>query len=380
MVNIIINDLIKIPLIGNYNPINFEYRLFDKRIKQYEGQLNFREIEISNNFSIEFISTIRLEGEKQSVLLSNFSNVYFEIDQKSLFINISLTYDNIFQIFEKLTLFFNTEFEASSLSYDCFSTSMNCNFSCNYCIFNCNSKNKFQYYPIIIANNFINKIRNIIDIIAKPKYKYIRIMGGETLIDLDDFDDVINYIHGHYNKIDNIWIYTNLSININEFIERVNKILEGDKVKKITIIFTSDSMNIEFSNRIKNELLMNQYIRNIHTIIEEFKNNNKILIASNLMYTTYNETLNTALNLYNIGVNFVQISYDEFLDRDKSLIVRDNIHNIYNDIERIGIKRLKPNLSNTMWFHFSISIGKYDIYQCKYSFNSDYIIAKLNNY
>ena len=105
-----------------------------------------------------------------------------------------------------------------------------------------------------------------------------------------------------------------------------------------------------------------------------------ILFFSNLMYIDFNETYKTAIELYELGVEFIQISYDEFSDMETSYEIKRDITNIYNKIESNGMKRLKPNLGNVMWYHFFINMDDVNVYQCKFSFKSDYIIAQLNNY
>ena len=381
MVNIVLNNDIKIKLIGNFNPINFNYNLTSKRFDKYEGELIFKDILNSQTIeNLSKITNIKLVGEKTEIDISNFNNYHLSLSEDFKTFKLVIKYKNIFKIFQSMTIFFNTEFEPSLQTYDCFSTSMNCNLECKYCVYSCKSNIRHPFLPINLGDYFINKIRNIINSVCLPKYNVVRIMGGETLINLDDFISVLNYINNNFEVIDDIWIYTNLTVNVDDFINIIKKEIEKDKIKKITIIFTSDSLNYNKSERIKKKIIMNKYIENIRKVIENFKNNTKILIASNLMYTEYDETLKTALNLYSMGVEFIQISYDEFSNISKSIEIKTNISKIYKDIENKGIKRLKPNLSNVMWYHFFISIDDTDIYQCKFSFKSDYIIAQLNNY
>lgn len=381
MVNIVLNDDIKINLVGNFNPINFNYNLTSKRFGRYEGELIFKDILNSININNSLnIKSIKLVGEKDEIDISNFINYYLTLSNNNNTFKLILKYENIFNIFHILTTFFNDEFEPSLQTYDCFSTSMNCNLECSYCVYSCKSNIKYPFLPIKLGDYFIKGIRNIINKVCFPKFNVVRIMGGETLINLNDFKSVLSYIKDNFNIIDDIWIYTNLTINVEGFLEIIEKEIKSDKIKKVTIIFTSDSLDYKKSERIKKEKIMFKYIQNISKVINYFKHNDKILIASNLMYTKYDETLKTALQLYNMGVEFIQISYDEFSGMDKSYIIKNDISKIYNEIEMNGIRRLKPNLSNVMWYHFFISIDDTDIYQCKFSFKSNYIIAQLNNY
>lgn len=376
MVDIVINNESIIPLIGNFNPVNFYYNISEKRFDKYEGELIFKDIEFKGE--ITTIKTFKLIGKYGSLSLNDFKSSFIKKNENS--IKINLKFSNIFEVFERTTEFFNKEFEPSKQTYDCYSTSMNCNLSCEYCVYGCNNHKKYLFHHPIIHNSYVNKIRHIINKVCNPMFNVIRIMGGETLIDINDFHTILNHVKNNYDKIDDIWIYTNLTINVEKFINIINKFKTEDKIKKITIIFTSDSLDERISNRIHNKSTMETYINNIRSVINEYKNDSKILIASNLMYINHNDTFTTACKLYDYGVQYIQISYDEFSSYDRSLVIKEDITKVYDSIEYLGIKRLKPNLGKVMWYHFFIDIGNDNVFQCKFSFKSNYVISKLNNY
>ena len=379
MVNLIINEDYIVPFVGNFNPINFHYNLTSNRIYPKEGEVIFKDIENNLDTPLSNIYTLSIKGEKNKVQISNFitSNINYSENNKTM--TITLKFKNLFDIFEKLTMFFNLEFDPSHQTYDCFSTSMNCNLSCDYCVYSCNSNVHHPYLSLDIGHYYITQVREIIDRITNPEFKVARIMGGETLININDFNDVLDYIKRNYEYLDDLWIYTNLTINVDKFINIVHRELEIGKIKKFTIIFTSDSLN-DKSQRIHSPSIMNNYVNNIKTIIKEFKNDPRVLIASNLMFTDEDETYNTAIALYNMGVQFIQISYDEFSSEEEALRIKSSITKVYNRISDSGIKRLKPNLGKVMWYHFFITVDNDCLYQCKFSFKSDYVISRLNNY
>lgn len=377
MVNLIING-VSIDFIGTHNPINFYYNLTENRFLPKEGELVLKEIYYKGNI-INNINDIKLKKDNFELDLSSFNNVSIKIENNLLW--IILKYNNIFDIFSKATIFFNNIFEGAFGTYNCFSTSMNCNLSCPYCIYSCDNHIRYPKTNFHLGNYYIKSVIDTIDSICKPKYETIRIMGGETLININDFKNTVKYAKNVLNKkLKDMWIYTNLTINVNEFIKVIDKYLEDNISEKITIIFTSDSFDYTKSKRITNENIMKKYISNVKNIIDHYKNNDRVLTASNLMYIDYDECYNTAKRLYDLGLKFLQISYDEFTDRSIANDITKDVHNIYCRLENEGIKRLKQNLGTTMWYHFFINNGSENIYQCKYSFKADYVISKLNNY
>lgn len=377
MVNLVI-DGVSINFIGTHNPINFYYNLTENRFYQKEGELIFKEIYYDGNITNN-ISNITLSKNNYILDLSNFINISVKTENNLLW--IVLKYENIFDVFERTTEFFNKIFKGSFSTYNCFSTSMNCNLSCPYCIYSCNNHIKYPKSNFSLGNYYIKEVINTIDKICEPKYETIRIMGGETLINIQDFENTVKYATKVINKpLKDMWIYTNLTINVDEFIKIVDRYLEKNVSEKITIIFTSDSFDYTKSKRITNKNLMIKYISNVEKIINHYKNNDRVLTASNLMYIDYDECYKTAKELYELGLKFLQISYDEFADRNIVATIINNIHSIYCRLENEGIKRLKQNLGTTMWYHFFINNGEGNIYQCKYSFLADYTISKLNNY
>lgn len=377
MVKLILNE-VPIDFVGTHNPINFYYNLTDNRFSQKEGELVLKEIYYKENI-INNIIDIKLKKDNFELNLSNFSNINIKIENNLLW--IILKYNNIFDIFLKATVFFNNIFKGSFGTYNCFFTSMNCNLSCPYCIYSCDNLIRYPKTNFHLGNYYIKSVIDTIDSICKPKYETIRIMGGETLININDFKNTVKYAKRVLNKeLKDMWIYTNLTINVDEFIKVIDKYLEDNISEKITIIFTSDSFDYTKSKRITNENIMKKYISNVKNIIDHYKNNDRVLTASNLMYINYDECYNTAKKLYSLGLKFLQISYDEFIDRNIANNIINDIHNIYCNLEKEGIKRLKRNLGTNMWYHFFINNGSENIYQCKYSFKADYVISKLNDY
>lgn len=376
MVKLLINDTY-FDFVGTHNPVNFYYNLTQNRYSQYEGELILKEIE--GKINTTDIKNISLMCNSFILNLSEFEKI--NIKQQNNFFTLNIKFKDIFKIFEQATIFFNNIFKRANSTYHCFSTSMNCNLDCPYCIYGCSSNVKHQEVKYHLADFYIKKIIGIIDSVCNPEYDAMRFMGGETLMNMNSFKSTVEYGKSlMLKKLKDIWIYTNLTINIDEFIKFIDEYLEKTISEKITITFTSDSFDYKVSKRISNELLMKQYKENCIKVINHYKNNDRVIIASNLMYISNDECYNTAKILYNLGLKFLQISYDEFTSRNQIDNIINNISNIYKKLEKEGFKRLKNNLGKTMWFHFFINNGEENVFQCKYSFKSDYVISKFNNY
>lgn len=376
MVKLLINDTY-FDFVGTHNPVNFYYNLTQNRYSQYEGELILKEIE--GKINTTDIKNISLMCNSFILNLSEFEKV--NIKQQNNFFTLNIKFKDIFKIFEQAAIFFNNVFKRANSTYHCFATSMNCNLDCPYCIYGCSNDIKHQEPKYYLADFYIKKVIGIIDNVCNPEYDAIRIMGGETLIDMNSFKYTVEYGKSlMLKKLKDIWIYTNLTINVDEFIKFIDECLEKNISEKITIAFTSDSFDYKISKRINNELLMKQYKENCIKVINHYKNNDRVLIASNLMYISNDECYKTAKILYDLGLEFLQISYDEFTSRNKIDNIINNISNIYKKLEKEGFKRLKNNLGKTMWFHFFINNGEENVFQCKYSFKSDYVISKFNNY
>ena len=176
-----------------------------------------------------------------------------------------------------------------------------------------------------------------------------------------------------------MWIYTNYTINVKKFLNDIDNILKI--VNHITIVITSDSLDYKNSLRIKDEKTMNVYKDNIISTSKYLNNNSKITLATNLMYLDKTNCFNTAYELYNLGVTYIQIAYNEFLiDSEEYGKICKDITEIFNKLQTMGIQRLKPNLGNTLWVHFMINDLNGDIYNSKLNFKTDYPITMMNDY
>ena len=146
------------------------------------------------------------------------------------------------------------------------------------------------------------------------------------------------------------------------------------------LVITSDSLDYNKSLRLRNESIMNQYINNIKNTREKTLNDDKLTMATNIMYLNKEETLKTALTLYDMGVNFIQLAYDEFTSIDESEEIKRNLNSIFEELKAKGIPRLKPNLGQNLWLHFMVNDGEVEIYRSKLCLGTDYVVSVMNDY
>lgn len=380
MVQINING-ISIPLVGAHSPINFSFHLTSHRIKKYEGELNLNRIRYVGE-DIKEIKDISISNGLNSFSLNSFINQ--NINQCDGEITLNLKFEDIFSIYDSVLKILSSSYVHNESTYDCYSTSMKCNLSCNYCMLGCDYHHKsFPNSNFILGEHFIKKIKDITLSNVNSKKRAIRLMGGETLIDIKNLIDTFKFAlkMNNQEKLDDVWIYTNYTINVDKFLDEVIGYI-SENSKHITIVATTDSFHFEKSVRTPSEKMCKLLYNNIKKTCDKYRDNNKISVVSNVMYIDKETTKKTTEELYKLGVSYVQIAYDEFLKAgDITSTILPKIREIYSEIETIGIKRLKPNLGKTMWVHFSVSDDDHEIYRSKYSFKSkEDVLSFLNDY
>lgn len=386
MVYLKINNY-KLKLTSTVSPFNFVYDPLNNKKFEHDGYLNLRELFVKK----EYIEKIVEEGLRNLLLINeneikidllkdsiNYSFNHLKKDENLLTIN--LNYMNIFEQYKKFINFMSKSFILPKHTYDCFTTSYVCNLSCPYC-FQGSIHNKNDYKRKIFYNYYEDDIKEIMEINKKTlsvNKHSARIMGGEPFVDFDTFKYVFNKTNTLLDNIDDLWIYSNFTTNIDKFSNYIEYMLK--KVKKITIVITSDTFDCKKSLRIPNQSLMVKHIENLKLITKKYSNNPRIRIASSLIFIDKKTTLNTAIELVKLGIEFLQITFDEFTPPSKCKQIQKNITSIYNILEKLNFSRLKPNLGKYVWLHFSIIENHIEIYRSKLAFSCDYTISKSNDY
>lgn len=387
MVYVIINGKYEIPLIGALSPLNFMYGLLNYRNSQFEGEVYLNRLkcdskEILNNLnSIESISLVNEEGLK--VDIDSIVNVNSKLENGDL--SISIKVSNVFTIYDRIMWLLSKTYDCTSRPYDCYSTSMKCNLSCEYCLFGCTPEEiNIKHHPrsnFLLGEYFIKKIKDITVKHINSNERSIRLMGGETLLDLDDFVETFKFAVKLNDKdmLDDVWIYTNYTINVDKFLEIVDNLILKH-TKHLTIVATTDSYDSKCSIRIKDENMLSRVYDNIKKTCDKYKDNKSVSVVSNIMHTTVEASLNNIMKLHELGITYIQMSYDEFSLKDKALNeLIPEIRFVYKRMEEMGIKRLKQNLGKTMWVHFSIEDGDHEIFRSKYSVKSDTDVLSFQN-
>lgn len=387
MVYVIINGKYEIPLIGALSPLNFMYGLLNYRNSQFEGEVYLNRLkcdskEILNNLnSIESISLVNEEGLK--VDIDGIVNVNSKLENGDL--SISIKVSDVFTIYDRIMWLLSKTYDCTSRPYDCYSTSMKCNLSCEYCLFGCTPDEiNIKHHPrsnFLLGEYFIKKIKDITVKHINSNERSIRLMGGETLLDLDDFVETFKFAVKLNDKdmLDDVWIYTNYTINVDKFLEIVDNLILKH-TKHLTIVATTDSYDSKCSIRIKDENMLSRVYDNIKKTCDKYKDNKSVSVVSNIMHTTVEASLNNIMKLHELGITYIQMSYDEFSLKDKALNeLIPEIRFVYKRMEEMGIKRLKQNLGKTMWVHFSIEDGDHEIFRSKYSVKSDTDVLSFQN-
>lgn len=299
--------------------------------------------------------------------------------------SISFTYEDIFEFYDEFSEFLYKIFKIPNQSYDCFETSQKCNLRCPYC-FQGDKRNTFKNrHKYEISNYFIEKIMKINFKHMKNSAATMRLMGGEPLLDLEvfkyTFEQQVKIMKKLNKPIDDLWIYTNYTTNkIHNFLDYVDSCILKH-IKHLTIVATSDSLDINKSLRIKNQKIMDRYKYNIKETSKRFKDDDRVTLATNLMFSNYEESKKTALDLVDLGVEYIQIAYDEFTSVENGEIIKPQLTKIFEELEKRKIPRLKPNLGNNVWLHFSIMLeNENEVYRSKLGLKADYNVSTMNDY
>lgn len=388
MVYLKIND-IRIEFKAKFTPLNFHYNIYDSGINNQSGNLILSQLIISKN-DYEYLKEIEI----QTLILQNNTH-YLNLSEKSIIINkclnkedennytitISIRYDNVFDFYDYFYGEIHNFFKTPYSSYDCLSTGNVCNLKCPYC-----TQGEIHIKPEFKMNlDYIlyhDKIKKIIEINQKHgvTVNKSRLMGGETFYNFDSFKRSFNeLISLNDENIDDLWIYTNYTMNVDKFLDYIEYMLT--KVKHITLVITSDSLDYNKSLRISDKKTMEKYINNIKETCERYSTDSRVTIATNNMFITEEESLKTVKSLYNMGINLIQLAYNEFSNINDGNNIRFKLSNIFETLEKDNIPRLKPNLGSVVWLHFSVCEGEVEIYRSKLSlFSTEYKPSVLNDY
>lgn len=385
MVYLKIDDYI-IEFYATTSPLNFGYDINNSGLTNKCGTLNLHEV-ILNKEVIEKI--INKKPSKLYLIKDNFE-LDLTKNVRSIFIgkerigqnilSFSIEYYDVFEYYDYFTKNISKIFNPPTMSYDCFATSNVCNLNCPYCTQG-KEHNKVEFKMRLNYEIFHNYIKSVIDTNFKNfpiKRKTARLMGGETFLDMNSFKNAYNSLRKIVPKIDDLWIYTNYTINTDLFLEYWEEMKKN--VEHLMLVITSDSLDYNKSLRLRNESIMNQYINNIKNTREKTLNDKKITMATNIMYLSKEETLKTALTLYDMGVNFIQLAYDEFTNIEESEEIKKNLNSIFEELKVKGIPRLKPNLGQNLWLHFMVNDGEVEIYRSKLCLGTDYVVSVMNDY
>lgn len=379
-------DNYKTEFYATNSPLNFSYDINTGGLNNKQGNLHLSDIFVSDNL-LEYLK----DNKPNKIYLIN-DNFKLEITKnaKSIFISrdkiqeklvsISIEYYDVFEYYDYFTKNISKLFNPPTMSYDCFTTSNVCNLNCPYCTQG-KEHNKVEFKMRLNYEIFHNYIKNVIDTNFKNlpiKMKTARLMGGETFLDMNSFKNAYNSLRKIVPKIDDLWIYTNYTINTDLFLEYWEEMKKN--VEHLMLVITSDSLDYNKSLRLRNESIMNQYINNIKNTREKTLNDKKITMATNIMYLSKEETLKTALTLYDMGVNFIQLAYDEFTNIEESEEIKRNLNSIFEELKVKGIPRLKPNLGQNLWLHFMVNDGEVEIYRSKLCLGTDYVVSVMNDY
>lgn len=376
--------------IGANTPINFNFDVFKDREYQKQGTLFLQELYLNKDLTLEEITSVSLIGNdltNNNLLKYEFKDhlsVNLFKSKRNLY-TLVFSFKDVFKEYDNFTKFLYSVFNPPLQTYDCFTTSYLCNLKCPYCIEGIEHKNFKNRMNYDITKHFIQDVMRINFKNIHKRRNTIRLMGGETFLNLDTFDYTfkkqVEFITELKEPIEELWIYTNYTTNnIKEVLNYLNtEVLKH--VNHIMLVITSDSLDYKKSYRITSKELMNKFIDNIKLSAELLKNNKKITLASNIMYIDYETTLNIAKTLYDMGVTYIQLAYDEYSSLEDAESSRINLSKIFNELQNYGIPRLKPNLGDLSWVHFSIlTENETEIYRSKLAIKADYIISKLNDY
>lgn len=381
MIYVVINDTYEIPLVSTFNPINFQYELTDKRLHKYSGVFELKDIfgklPTKDIKSIYFKKDNEISYKISKLEVQNAS-------QRDGFFDIKIIVDNIFDLAEKWLIFFNKVGEYSHNLYSNFATSSKCNLECEYCVTKSQDKTlKHTKSNFLLADHFIRKFEKIMSDNLIINRKIVRIMGGETFLDMKDFDRTYKYAVDVVGKVNRLWIYSNATVNYDKWLDYACNLLDNNEIDRLVNVITTDSFDCNKSMRIHNPKLMEKHIENVKMAAERLKKygSDKAWISSLLMLIDYDETKKTANFLRDCGFKYFQIAFDE--TEESFNILESNlklVSKLHKELRGKVMDRLKEDLGSYMWFHFDINDGDHNIYRQKAIFNVGYEIARYNSY
>lgn len=336
------------PLITRGIPFEFKYNLYKNRMSNYGGILRINFL----NFKVDYkIHSIKIESNGNMKDISGFYKI--NIINKDGYTSLEIYYDNIFSIFEEIFKFLNNNYETNNYLHICMNTSLMCNLRCEYCSMaiqkykNYNKTNKF------LAQNYIIHLLCFL-----KKFNYdngLRIMGGEPLYDLNDLEETYSFLSSINEDIKILYIYTNLTINLDKYIDFIKKI----DIPIVTVVST-DSLNYSKTRRYQSLKQIDSFKENVKKICSNNIKNHEVVYSE--VFIDLDSSIDNILFFKSCGVNKYQILIDENELNDDSIELRHTVLNFisnYLKTNNIDMVRWKRNYGNDLVVSFSIQ-DEYD--------------------
>ena len=370
MVYVKLDDTI-IPFIVRGIPLSFYYDLYKGRTKNGEGNLRIGSL-ITNIDKFDKISIII--GDNVIPIDYSSKNIIQSVDN-SIVIDVHI--DDIFKLYERVNEAMMKWYVDCGRVYVCCDTSMNCNLACPYCCVGSNIKKVYPKTNLVLADYYMRKLYNIVKSQLKSVPTSIRVIGGEPFLDMNEFDNVLNNaIRISQNNIDELWVYSNFTINIEAFSKYIDKLLELYPNLHICCTISTDSLNPKKSMRMPSEKLIQSHKNNIKLFADKYINNPNIFILFNCMYIDDNEVIDTAKYFKSNGILNYQISLDENRISEDDVKFNKSVHYRLNKKlqNELGMIRFKPNYGQTLSIFFSIRDEYNDVMRIKRNYKVDYTV------
>lgn len=362
------------------NGIKYKFKMFSSGLKitrdihennsKTDGYLVMQDLILDKHISNVYKLSFSYENNSINI---DFIKIF--VSRKKNFTSLRVYVENIFELHKKFIIFFN-KFNLNRILH-CFQLPYICNLKCPYCA---------EYKKnIFYRNDLFPSINDILLEISINK-KYIkgyntgkissRFMGGETLIDMDEF---IYNVDFYKNKIDSnneIQIYTNGTIK-NSIYNFYNYVRKNTNFKKIDLWITIDSLDITKSNRIKEKKLMDNFINNL--IYLKTIKDTRLKISFNIMYINDYETKKVISFLNKNGFNYFKIATDDTNKKNNyHKEIRVKKHNLMKKFAfSLGMKLSKNEMTYILPYHFCITNGNNSLYVDKISYNIPFNVVKI---
>lgn len=370
-------DDVKVPFVTRGTPLAFYYNLYKSRTSNNQG-----------NFRINLLETDIREFDSVDIIFDDISvNIPYTskilIEGVDSTVTIEFLIPDIFKLYDDITNMFYQKGAEDNYLHVCTDTSMNCNLACPYCCVGSNIKKVYPRTNIILADYYMKKLYNLSKKYCINPVTDIRIIGGETFLDMNDFKRVFDYTYKLCkNEIKNLFVYSNFTVNIDKFCDYIEqKFNEYDSFGLYCFVST-DSFDYTKSLRMPKPEIIQDHKNNIKLFGDRFRNNDKVNFIFNCMFIDESSVREIAEYCKSNGVRYYQLSTDEHAVSNNDITSKQDIVQKMDDIlqNEYGLIRLKPNYGQTMWCLFSISDEYNDVMKVRKNYKVDYIAQSSLNF